>query len=312
MDHISTVFIEHANHVRDTVLMVDKEVTDSDSSFTLGIEVRGVGRQGELSFLDLKTISILRYRLFHRELSSPVKNIRIIRNCRVDLRGLLFIIGAALGFINFLVLSTDTRVDDFSGRVVGVSDGDTITVMHDGQGEKIRLYGIDAPEKGQAFGNRVKQFVSTLAFGKEVKVEVKDRDRYGRTVADVILPDGRNLHDIVKAGFVWWYRRYAPKDKELESLESEARATRRGLWADPHPVPPWEWRKRVHAIPNRFESDLLGLLGNYMGRNLSVSGRWNDFLGLEIRFHLVGPTGNDLVGIGITNTRQGHQLFFGC
>ena len=113
--------------------------------------------------------------------------------------------------------------------------------------------------KGQAFGNRAKQFVSALAFGKEVKVEVKDHDRYGRTVADVILPDGRNLnHEIVKAGFAWWYRKYAPKDTELEALESEARAAKRGLWADPRPVPPWEWRKRVHATPNRFESDPLG------------------------------------------------------
>ena len=116
------------------------------------------------------------------------------------------------------------RADDFSGRVVGISDGDTISVMHDGRAEKIRLYGIDAPEKGQAFGNRAKQFVSALAFGKEVKVEVKDQDRYGRTVADVILPDGRNLNrEIVKAGFAWWYRKYAPKDTELEALESEAR-----------------------------------------------------------------------------------------
>jgi micrococcal nuclease len=135
------------------------------------------------------------------------------------------------------------HADDFSGLVVGISDGDTISVMHGGRAEKIRLYGIDAPEKGQAFGNRAKQFVSALAYGKEVKVEVKDYDRYGRTVADVILPDGRNLnHEIVKAGFAWWYRKYAPKNAELESLESGARATRRGLWADPRPVPPWEWR----------------------------------------------------------------------
>ena len=137
------------------------------------------------------------------------------------LRELLFFIfiGASPGVISFLVLSTEIRAADFCGRVVGIADGDTITVMHDGRGEKIRLYGIDAPEKGQAFGNRAKQFVSSLAFGKEAKVEVKDYDRYGRTVADVILPDGRNLnHEIVKAGFAWWYRKYAPKDKEL--LES--------------------------------------------------------------------------------------------
>ncbi len=98
-------------------------------------------------------------------------------NCRVALPRLLSLVGIALGIYTFLVLSTELRAADFSGRVVGISDGDTITVMHDGKGEKIRLYGIDAPEKGQAFGNRAKQFVSTLAFGKEVKVEVKDYDR---------------------------------------------------------------------------------------------------------------------------------------
>ena len=82
-----------------------------------------------------------------------------------------------------------------------------LRVLHEGNGEKIRLYGIDAPEKEQAFGNRAKQFVSALAFGKKVKVEAKGQDRYGRTVADVILPDGRNLNrEIVKAGFGWWYQ----------------------------------------------------------------------------------------------------------
>lgn len=149
-----------------------------------------------------------------------------------------------------LVLSFDLPADNFSGNVVGISDGDTISVMHGGRPEKIRLNGIDAPEKGQAFGNRARQFVSSIAYGKEVKVEVKSRDRYGRTVADVILPDGSNLNrEIVKAGFAWWFRKYAPKDRVLEALESEARAAKRGLWADPHPVPPWEWRKGIHATP---------------------------------------------------------------
>ncbi len=68
-------------------------------------------------------------------------------------------------------------------------------------------------------------------------------DRYGRTIADVILPDGRVLNrELVRAGFAWWYRRYAPEDETLEQLECEARGARRGLWADAEPVPPWEWR----------------------------------------------------------------------
>ena len=147
------------------------------------------------------------------------------------------------GAFTLLLLCPNMHSEDFSGRVVGISDGDTITVLHDGMGVDIRLYGIYAPERGQAFGNIAKQFVSALVFGKGVKVEMKDQDRYGRTVANVILPDGRNLNrEIVKAGFAWWYRKYAPKDTELERLESKARQAKRGLWVDPHPVPPWEFR----------------------------------------------------------------------
>jgi micrococcal nuclease len=124
--------------------------------------------------------------------------------------------------------------EDFSGLVVGVSDGDTITVMHDGKAERIRLNGIDAPEKSQPFTNRAKQFVSELAFDQEVTVETRGQDRYGRTIAEVFLPDGRNLNqEIVKAGFAWWFRRYAPNDKELERLETEASDAKRGLWVDP-------------------------------------------------------------------------------
>ena len=104
-----------------------------------------------------------------------MKNIGIIRNCRVVLRELLFFIGPALAIFNFLLLSTEIRADDFSGRVVGVSDGDTISVMRWSRAEKIRLYGIDAPEKGQAFGNRAKQFVSALHSGKRSKSKSKAR-----------------------------------------------------------------------------------------------------------------------------------------
>ena len=113
-----------------------------------------------------------------------------------------------------LLFCVSAIAGDFSGRVVRVLEGDAIIVLQDGQGVKIRLYGIDAPEKGQAFGNRAKKFVSALIFVKEVKVEAKGQDRYGRTIANMILSDGRNINrEIVKAGFAWWYRMYAPKDK---------------------------------------------------------------------------------------------------
>jgi micrococcal nuclease len=133
----------------------------------------------------------------------------------------------------------------FTGKVVGVSDGDTISVMHNGRGQKIRLHGIDCPEKGQAFGQRAKQFTSALVFGKEVTVTVKDTDKYGRTIGEVKLLDGTVLNqELVKAGLAWWYRRYAPGDTVLEGLEKGAREAKQGLWVEPNPVPPWEWRHR--------------------------------------------------------------------
>ncbi len=126
-------------------------------------------------------------------------------------------------FFSFALLTSQTLAADFTGRVVGVSDGDTITVLHDGKGERIRLHGIDCPEKRQAFGNRAKQFTSKLVFGETVTVEVVDRDRYGRTVAEVLLPDGRSLNrELVRAGFAWMYRRYT-NDQSLSDLEEEAR-----------------------------------------------------------------------------------------
>ncbi len=116
--------------------------------------------------------------------------------------------------------------------------------MHSGKCKRIRLHGIDCPEKRQVFGRKAKQFTSTLVFGTTVTVQGVDRDRYGRTVAEVLLPDGRVLNqELVKAGFAWWYRKYAPEDEVLKEYEREAREEKRGLWADAKPVPPWQWRK---------------------------------------------------------------------
>jgi endonuclease YncB( thermonuclease family) len=148
-------------------------------------------------------------------------------------------------FMIFLFLAWSAAAfADFSGKVVAVKDGDTLEVMKEGVAVRVRLYGIDCPEKGQAFGQRAKQFASDLAFGKAVKVIEKDRDRYGRTVGEVILEDGRSLNqELVRAGLAWWYRQYAKNDAELKTLEREARDAKSGLWADADPVPPWNWRR---------------------------------------------------------------------
>jgi endonuclease YncB( thermonuclease family) len=144
-----------------------------------------------------------------------------------------------------LLLGLSAQAEEFTGKVVGVSDGDTIKVLRAGKQVKVRLSGIDCPEKRQAFGKRAKRFTSDLVFAKIVTIKVHDIDRYKRIVGEVILEDGTILnHELVRSGLAWWYQRYAPDDKKLERLEKTARKNKHGLWADPDPVPPWEFRKR--------------------------------------------------------------------
>jgi micrococcal nuclease len=136
----------------------------------------------------------------------------------------------------------------FTGPVVSVLDGETIEVLHNTHPERVRLSGIDCPEKGQAFGNNAKQASSALVFGKDVLLQTHGQDKYGRTLGDVFLLDGTNMnHELVKHGWCWWYRKYAPGDTVLEGLEKEAREAKKGLWAEPAPVPPWKWR-RLRAV----------------------------------------------------------------
>ena len=140
--------------------------------------------------------------------------------------------------------ATDSQTTTFTGKVVGVSDGDTIKVMRAGRAVKVRLHGIDCPEKKQPFGTRAKRYTSDMAFGRQVTVQVKTTDRYGRIVGEVILLDGSSLNkELVYVGLAWWYKKYAPNDRTLKALEAGARAEKRGLWADKNPIPPWEWRR---------------------------------------------------------------------
>lgn len=138
--------------------------------------------------------------------------------------------------------------DSYSGRVVGVADGDTVTVLvneHDQY--KVRVAWIDAPEKKQAFGQKAKAMMSDLVYGKDVVVEWSKRDRYGRTIG-VVMVDGQDAGlTLLRAGLAWHYKQYrkeqSPADRERYSAaEVAARAERAGLWADDEPTPPWEWR----------------------------------------------------------------------
>ncbi|WOB11192.1 thermonuclease family protein [Piscinibacter gummiphilus] len=133
----------------------------------------------------------------------------------------------------------------FPAEVVGITDGDTLTVLSQQRKQtRCRLAGIDAPEKRQAFGSVSKQSLSDLAFRKVVEVNVIDRDRYGRSVC-LIKREGVDLNlEQVRRGMAWVYLRYN-RDRLYRLAEEEARKERRGLWSEPVPVPPWEFRKRV-------------------------------------------------------------------
>ena len=132
------------------------------------------------------------------------------------------------------------------GKVVGISDGDTITVLHNGRGVKIRLYGVDTPEKRQAFGKKAKQFTSDMVFGKVVEVEPKDVDRYGRIVGLVYIDDNSLNQALVKNGYAWVYRKYCKETfcGDWLNFENAARGEKIGLWAKPTPIPPWEYRHK--------------------------------------------------------------------
>lgn len=147
-----------------------------------------------------------------------------------------------LWLVVWALLAGPAAAEEFTGRVVGVTDGDTIKVLHAHQSETVRLLGVDAPEKRQAYGDRARQFTAELAFDRSVTVRSSGRDRNGRLLGEVLLPDGRSLNqELVRAGYAWWFRKYS-SDIRLARLEEEARQDRRGLWADAAPTAPWEYR----------------------------------------------------------------------
>ncbi|MFT5729257.1 MAG: micrococcal nuclease [Desulforhopalus sp.] len=146
----------------------------------------------------------------------------------------------------FLIASFPLQSYALTGKVVSVADGDTITILDSSNKQhKIRLYGIDTPEKKQTFGKAAKKYTSRLTYKKLATVKVYDTDRYGRTVG-VVKVGGTNVNEsLIKAGLAWQYKKYF-KEKFCRSwlqLEKKAKASSIGLWKDKDPVPPWQWRK---------------------------------------------------------------------
>lgn len=139
-----------------------------------------------------------------------------------------------------------------AGKVIRVSDGDTIAILDENKSTyKIRFEGIDAPESKQDFGQKSKKNLSDLVFGKQVVVITSKVDKYGRFVGKVMLGDTDINLAQLKGGFAWHYKKYADEQKEADRIlyaktETEAKTAKLGLWADPEPTPPWDWRRGVN------------------------------------------------------------------
>ena len=131
--------------------------------------------------------------------------------------------------------------ESFAGKCIGISDGDTISVLRNQQSVRVRLEGIDSPEKGQDFSSVATKFTSSLAFGHKVSVQIKEYDRYGRIVGRVSIGEKDLSTELVKAGLAWHYKQYS-SDRALAAAENQARNVRVGLWSLPNPKPPWKYR----------------------------------------------------------------------
>jgi endonuclease YncB( thermonuclease family) len=155
---------------------------------------------------------------------------------------------AALGFAQW------ATAQQLSGKVIGVKDGDTVVVLDaEKRSHDIRLAGIDAPEKAQPFGQRSKEHLSDTVFGKRVEVVGSKIDRYGRTVGKIMVGAADANLAQVRAGMAWHYKEYQREQSSADRLaysaaEDAARSSRVGLWRDPSPTPPWDWRRNKAGI----------------------------------------------------------------
>lgn len=161
----------------------------------------------------------------------------------------------------FLFFAANAHATNWNGMVIGISDGDTVTVLNDQKNPvKIRLTEIDAPEKSQAFGEKSKQSLSEICFKKSVVVEDKGADRYKRTLGRITC-DGIDANaEQVKRGMAWAYRQYLT-DPTIAELEATAKEIKTGLWSDENPVPPWEFRHGGKTQPANSQGYITGPRG---------------------------------------------------
>jgi len=154
---------------------------------------------------------------------------------------------ASLAAFALILTATAAQAGELRGRVVAVADGDTLTIVDANWRQRhIRLAGIDAPEKQQPFGQRSKQSLSDLCYGRNAVIENKGRDRYGRIIGRVTCAGIDANAEQVRRGMAWVFDHYAT-ERRLYTIQAEAKASRRGLWSDSYPIEPWVWRRKHEA-----------------------------------------------------------------
>ena len=154
----------------------------------------------------------------------------------------------SLSILSCIFLSCDVssqhESNNLSGNVVKIIDGDTYDIIVDGKQTRIRMFGIDAPERGMDYYKVSKQYLGELCMNQGIHLEIVNTDRYGRIVAKSFLADGRELGaEMIRAGMAWHFKRYSD-DEVLATLETTARENQVGLWSISNPIPPWDYRAR--------------------------------------------------------------------
>lgn len=177
-----------------------------------------------------------------------------------------------VGTIFLALCLSPAYAGELNGRVVGITDGDTLTLLATGNRQvKIRLAEIDAPEKGQPYGAKAKQQLSDLAFGKSVTVRETTPDKYGRTVGRIYVGSLDVSREMVRTGAAWVFTRYS-KDSSLPRIETQAREARLGLWGIEGAVPPWEWRAGNRSTDNAVTANLTSGSGCTIKGNINRKG----------------------------------------
>ncbi len=150
--------------------------------------------------------------------------------------------------VALILAASVSFAETIEGEVVAIADGDTLSVLVNRTQIKVRLAEIDTPEMRQPWGTRARQALADKVFRKTVRVDVSDIDRYGRSIGKIWLDDRDINRELVAGGYAWVYRQYMT-DRSLLKDESEAREAGLGLWSQPDPIPPWDWRRGTRSAP---------------------------------------------------------------